>query len=211
MNTATASHGIATADITGLVLAGGRGSRMGGVDKGLQRFQGVPLATHAIKRLTLQVGALLVNANRHHDIYQAYDVPVVADLGNGYDGPLAGIQAGLGATHTPWLASVPCDAPLFPLDLVQRLAAAAMASGAQVAVARTTTGRHPVFMLVSTSVSQHLGDFLASGGRRVRQWQDMLDTVEVSFDAGEHAFDNINTLDALHALEQHLGSHSPLS
>jgi len=119
------------AQITGLVLAGGRGSRMGGVDKGLQHYKGRPLVQHVLDRLGPQVGGLMINANRHLDAYAAFGVPVWPDTLADYPGPLAG----LAHCPTPDLASVPCDSPLFPTDLVARLAAALAADAAQIAVA----------------------------------------------------------------------------
>ena len=114
-------------DITGLILAGGRGSRMGGVDKGLQTHLGMPLAMHALLRLAPQVGEMMINANRNLGAYESMGVPVWPDALPDYPGPLAGFLAGLEHCETPYLASVPCDSPLFPEDLVARLAAAARA------------------------------------------------------------------------------------
>src|SRR5450432_4054443 len=99
--------------ITGLVLAGGRGSRMGGVDKGLQNFRGMPLAMHALLRLQAQVGETLLNANRNIAAYESMGVPVWPDAVPDYPGPLAGFLAGLERCETPYLAIVPCDSPLF--------------------------------------------------------------------------------------------------
>ena len=112
---------IAREDITGIVLAGGRGSRMGGVDKGLQNHKGVPLALHALLRLQPQVGESMVNANRNLAAYESFGVPVWPDAQTDYAGPLSGFLAGLEQCGTRWLATVPCDSPLFPTDLVQRL------------------------------------------------------------------------------------------
>ncbi|GAA4328757.1 hypothetical protein GCM10023144_14890 [Pigmentiphaga soli] len=216
---------IAAADITGLVLAGGMGRRMGGADKGLQLFLGRPLAAHAVERLAPQVGPLLISANRNHGEYRRVGMQALADAPGHrrlevvadalpehgglpaaavaaprYDGPLAGIAAGLAAARTPWLACVPCDSPLLPPDLVARLAAAATAHGAQLAVARCSQGRHPVFALMSAAVAPSLRAFLAAGGRRVRAWQDTLRTVEVDFGDAGHAFDNANTAAELREL-----------
>ncbi|MDH4289863.1 MAG: molybdenum cofactor guanylyltransferase, partial [Aquincola sp.] len=108
---------IAPADITGLVLAGGRGSRMGGVDKGLQNHRGLPLAMQALLRLQPQVGHLMVNANRNLGAYEAFGAPVWPDPIEGYAGPLVGFLAGLEHCETPWLVTVPCDTPDFPTEL----------------------------------------------------------------------------------------------
>ena len=127
-------------DITGLILAGGRGSRMGGVDKGLQNHQGLPLALHALMRLAPQVGHAMINANRNLGAYEAMGVPVWPDGLADFAGPLAGFLVGLERCETPWLVTVPCDSPGFPEDLVLRLAAAAQAQGAELAMASTVQG-----------------------------------------------------------------------
>jgi molybdopterin-guanine dinucleotide biosynthesis protein A len=126
---------IDTLDITGLVLAGGRGSRMGGVDKGLQNFRGLPLALHTLMRLQMQVGATLVNANRNLAAYEAFGAPVWPDVLADYAGPLAGFLTGLEHCETPWLLTVPCDTPLFPLDLASAWPQAADEAGADIAMA----------------------------------------------------------------------------
>ena len=123
-------------DITGLVLAGGRGSRMGGVDKGLQKHQGMPLAMHAMLRLAPQVGHVMINANRNLGAYESMGVPVWPDALADYPGPLAGFLAGLEHCETPYLVTVPCDSPLFPEDLVDRLAQALAERDAEIAMAR---------------------------------------------------------------------------
>ena len=131
------SGAIPTEDITGLVLAGGRGSRMGGVDKGLQNHLGMPLALHCLLRLQLQVGSAMLNANRNLGAYESMGVPVWPDTQANFAGPLAGMLVGLEHCETPWLVTVPCDTPNFPLNLVERLAAAAQAEGADIAMAAT--------------------------------------------------------------------------
>jgi molybdopterin-guanine dinucleotide biosynthesis protein A len=193
------------ASITGLVLAGGRGQRMGGVDKGLQAFRGRPLVAHAIERLAPQVHEILVSANRNASAYQAFAARVIADdSSNGlesYPGPLAGILAGLRAARTPWLAVVPCDAPFLPLDLVARLAdAAADGTGAVVQRDQGARGRRlePVCCLLATSLADELARHLASGQRQVEGWIAR-HAAPVPFDrAGDTAaFANFNTLDEL--------------
>jgi len=192
-------------DITGLILAGGRGSRMGGIDKGLQNFLGSPLALHAVIRLGGQVGQLMVNANRNLGAYEALEVPVWPDSTPDFAGPLAGMLTGLEHCETPWLVTVPCDAPLFPLDLVQRLAAAASAQNAEIAMACApeSTGEaprpQPVFCLMRMELSESLAAFLQAGGRKIDQWTATRRTVLVDFEDGQ-AFRNANTLDELHRL-----------
>jgi molybdopterin-guanine dinucleotide biosynthesis protein A len=190
--------------ITGLVLAGGRGSRMGGADKGLQPLHGVPLAQHAIERLRPQVGALWVNANRNTEAYAGFGAPVCADSVPDQPGPLAGLLAGLGVCTTPWLAAVPCDVPRFPADLVARLAAGLQAAGAELAIAVTLEGGerrpHPVFCLLPVALRDDLAAALARDERRVLQWVRRHRCAEVLFDDAA-AFANANTGDDLRRLE----------
>lgn len=201
---------IASSDITGLVLAGGRGSRMGGVDKGLQPFDGVPLALHALRRLQPQVGAMLVNANRNRAAYEAFGAPVWPDLLPDFAGPLAGFMTGLAHCETPYLVTVPCDSPLFPLDLVARLAAALEQNGAELALAAgfdrpgaTEPRTQPVFCLLHASLRASLERFIAGGGRKIDAWTAQHRTVIVPFDgpADVRAFFNANTEGELRALE----------
>lgn len=212
------AHAIAPADITGLLLAGGRGSRMGGVDKGLQLFRGEPLALHAIRRLRPQVGALMVNANRNRAAYEAFGAPVWPDSLTDYPGPLAGFLSGLEHCATPWLLTVPCDTPLFPLDLAARLAEAAAAAEAEIAMvtapeaadadADTDTAPllrpQPVFCLLRADLHDSLRRYTEAGGRKVHAWTAQHRTVLVPFDRpgdAPEAFFNANTLSELHALE----------
>lgn len=192
-------------DITGLVLAGGRGSRMGGLDKGLQLHEGQPLALHALQRLRPQVGALLLNANRNHQAYAAMGAPVCPDALPDHPGPLAGFLAGLAACRTPWLLAVPCDTPHFPADLALRMAQAARDAQADVALAATrdAQGRvwlQPVFCLMKASLGVSLAEFTASGQRKVERWTALHRRVPVVFDDAS-AFDNANTLDELQRLQ----------
>lgn len=191
--------------ITGLVLAGGRGARMGGADKGLQMLQGEALALHVMRRLAPQVGPLLVSANRHQDAYAALGAPwhaaVVADALPDYAGPLAGLLAGMRAARTEWLLAAPCDSPWLPSDLALRLAKAIEPDGADIATAKTVdatgeTSLHPVFVLLRTSLADDLAAFLAAGERKVRAWYARHKAVEVAF-ADERAFYNINSLQEL--------------
>ena len=195
---------IAAADITGLVLAGGRGSRMGGVDKGLQNHLGMPLALHALMRLQLQVGATMINANRNLGAYESMGVPVWPDAVPDYPGPLAGFLAGLEHCETPYLVTVPCDTPDFPLDLVARLAAGLEAAGAEIAMASTLEdGRvqvQPVFCLMKTGLMESLVRFIHDGQRKIDRWTGQHRCVEVPFDDAA-AFFNANTADELRRLQ----------
>ena len=199
------THTLPRDDITGLVLAGGRGSRMGGLDKGLQLHRGRPLALHALQRLAPQVGPLLVNANRHADLYGAFGAPVVADAQADFAGPLAGMLAGLKACHTPWLVSVPCDSPRFPADLVARLARAAVDAQADVALVVTpaadgTLQPQPVFCLLRSTLCSALQAFLDQGQRKIDRFTGQQRQVQVLF-ADADAFVNANTVDELAQLQ----------
>lgn len=192
-------------DITGLVLAGGRASRMGGVDKGLQPYLGRPLVQHALQRLAPQVGALMINANRNLDAYAGFGVPVVNDGLPGYPGPLAGLAAGLEHCRSSFLVSVPCDSPHFPLDLVQRLASGLAAAHADIALASSvedgTARTQPVFCLLRASLAGRLREHLAAGERKVDRWTARHRCVTVTFDDAR-AYANANTADELSRLQR---------
>jgi molybdopterin-guanine dinucleotide biosynthesis protein A len=190
--------------ITGVVLAGGLGRRMSadgqGTDKGLVAFRGRPLVQHAIERLRPQVARLLINANRHAEVYRGFGAEVVGDALPDFAGPLAGLLAGMAAAGTPWVVTVPCDSPFVPADLVARLATAAAACGAPVAVARSDGREQPVFLLAATHLRGGLADYLAQGRRRIDGWYQPLSAAVVDFPDAT-AFRNINTLAELQALE----------
>jgi molybdopterin-guanine dinucleotide biosynthesis protein A len=191
-------------DITGLILAGGRGSRMGGVDKGLQNHAGAPLAMHALMRLAPQVGQVMINANRNLGAYEAFGVPVWPDATSDYAGPLSGFLAGLEHCETPYLVTVPCDSPLFPDDLVQRLAAALAEHDAEIAMAATTEGDalqvQPVFCLMKTELLESLMRFTQSGQRKIDKWTAQHRCIDVAFDDAR-AFANANTPAELRQLQ----------
>ncbi len=198
---------IPTEHITGLVLAGGRGSRMGGVDKGLQSHLGIPLALHAMQRLSPQVGTLMISANRHLDTYATFGAPVWPDAMADHTGPLAGFLAGLEHCRTPYLVTVPCDTPNFPIDLVARLAEGFIAQGAQIAIAATreTEGVQvqPVFCLMASCLKDSLIEFIRSGQRKVERWTTRHRCATVMFD-DKAAFTNVNTAQELHQLQETL-------
>jgi molybdopterin-guanine dinucleotide biosynthesis protein A len=206
---------IAAQDITGLILAGGRGSRMGGVDKGLQTFNGVPLALHILTRLQMggSVGSIMINANRNLAAYESFGVPVWPDGLTDYAGPLAGFLTGLERCETPYLVTVPCDTPLIALDLVQRLADALDAENADIAMASAPEvcqdGQiqlrvQPVFCLMRVELLESLTRFTQDGGRKIDAWTARHTTAVVAFNApgdDPHAFFNANTLSELHHIE----------
>lgn len=218
-------------DITGLVLAGGRGTRMGGIDKGLQDLDGMPLALHALRRLQGQVGRVALNANRHRQVYEAFGAPVWPDDLPDHPGPLAGFLAGLGRCGTPFLLTVPCDTPLFPPDLARRLMAAAWAMDTAggpvdlaIAAAPQSDGlaadaphagepgaaplrTQPVFCLLRASLRESLAQFMVGGGRKIGAWIAQHPCAVAAFDQpGDDplGFCNANTLAELHALERAL-------
>jgi molybdopterin-guanine dinucleotide biosynthesis protein A len=190
-------------NITGLVLAGGRGSRMLGADKGLVDWLGKPLACHALERLRPQVGAVAINANRNLPVYQGWDVPVWPDADERFPGPLAGLLAGLERCATDWLVTVPCDSPLFPADLVAVLCRAVADTGSPIAMAATERpggiDPQPVFLLAHRSLRLPLAQAIGQDERRVRRWAESQGCVMAVFsDAG--AFANANTAEDLAAL-----------
>jgi molybdenum cofactor guanylyltransferase len=181
------------------VLAGGRGRRMGGVDKGWVELASAPMIAHVLRRLVPQVADILINANQNLDRYRALGHPVFADSVGGFAGPLAGLHAGMTHASHELVVTVPCDSPFLPADLVDRLHAGLVANGAQLAVAKTFDQPHPVFALVRRDVLPNLAAFLDGGGRKIDAWYAALEVVEVAFDDEADAFRNINTTDELAA------------
>ena len=187
-----------TGKISGILLAGGQGRRMGGVDKGLQLLRGKPMAQWVIERFAPQVDELLINANQNIEQYQQLGYRVIPDAIGGFAGPLAGLHRGLSEATHPLVVTAPCDSPFLPLDLVAQLKAALDANHADLAVAKTGDQPHPVFSLCRKSVLTSLTVFLESGGRKIDAWYVQLKVVEVQF-ADEAAFRNINTREELAA------------
>jgi len=200
--------------ITGLILAGGRGARMGGVDKGLQNFNGTPLTLHTLMRLQMQDNAplseIMVVANRNLSAYESFGVQVWPDSTDGFAGPLAGFLTGLERCETDLLLTVPCDSPLFPFNLTQRLLDSLISQNADIAVAaaREEDGgvrAQPVFCLMRVTLLESLVKFMQSGGRKIDAWTAQHQTVLVPFDTADvdpRAFFNANTLEELHRLEK---------
>ena len=187
--------------ITGVILAGGQGRRMGGVDKGLKVLRGRPMVEWVLERFAPQVDELLINANQNVEAYSRYGHRVIPDAIAGYAGPLAGLHRGLTEARTDLVATAPCDSPFLPTDLVPRLHSALQENGAELTVARTGEQPHPVFCLCRRSVLPGLTSFLENGGRKIDAWYAALKVVEVAFDDEPDAFSNINTENELRAFD----------
>ena len=219
-------HASQHSGVCAVVLAGGRGLRMGGVDKGLQPFKGQPLVQHAIARLQSQTGGapgmIAINANRNFPTYTAMGAPAWPDADDEFAGPLAGFQTALQhlaalpqtGPRFEYLLTVPCDSPLFPLDLLQRLWTGMQTDAADIAVAlapehqadgTVTLRSQPVFALLKCSLHDSLQNYLASGERKIDRWFQQHTLSQVAFNLPQddtNAFANANTLDELSTLER---------
>ena len=198
---ATSTSSYPADDITGLILAGGQGSRMGGVDKGLVEAGSRPLIAYVLDSLRPQVGRIVINHARNADRYARFGYPLVKDREDGFHGPLAGLSSGLSVSETPWVLTAPCDTPGIRRDLAPRLYAALMSEQAEIAVAHDGEWLQPLFMLVSRDLSPSLESFLAGGGRKVDKWFSLHQVVRVDFSDWGDAFANLNTEDQLRAFE----------
>jgi molybdopterin-guanine dinucleotide biosynthesis protein A len=192
---------IATRDIMGVILAGGRGSRLGGVDKGLVSLRGRPLVEYAIAALRPQVGGLLISANRNREVYASYGFPVIADVTGDYDGPLAGVLSAMRCVDTPYIVTMPCDAPTPPANLVERLAGAMTTMHREACIASCAGQVQPVFALMRCTLADCLQEYLAAGGRGVENWMRRQQAAIADF-PGHDAFENINTPEELRRLEE---------
>jgi molybdenum cofactor guanylyltransferase len=197
-------------EITGTILAGGRGTRMGGEDKGLLRIGERTMVEHVIRALRPQVSDLFINANRNLEQYRAFGLTVVTDFIDGYCGPLAGVASAMKVARTPWLLVVPCDSPFICASLARRLHTAAIAENAEIAVARSTPDQlEPVFALIQRALLPALLDYLQAGDRKVDRWyaQHLMTTVEFSdFPA---MFLNVNTPDQVRAANMQIQATTP--
>lgn len=194
--------------ISAIILSGGRATRMGGADKGLVPLQQKPLINHVINRLRPQVDEIIINANREITQYLALGYPVLQDENTDFLGPLAGFSLGLKHAKHDYLLTVPCDSPLLPPDLAQRLMLGLVENNADIAVATSDGNVHPVFCLCKKSVLTSLTAYLASGERRVSAWQKSQNYTEVDFSDAVDAFINLNTFEDLSALELRFKQHS---
>jgi molybdopterin-guanine dinucleotide biosynthesis protein A len=187
--------------ITGVVLAGGQGRRMGGVDKGLQSIAGQPLVKWVLSRFAPQVDEVLINANQNMSVYEGFGYRVIPDAVAGFAGPLAGLERALAMAAHDLVVTAPCDSPLLPADLVVRLYTGLRDRGAELAVARTGAQAHPVFCLCRRALHANLSTFLARGGRKIDAWYASFKVIEIAFDDNPDAFSNINTAEELRAHE----------
>jgi molybdopterin-guanine dinucleotide biosynthesis protein A len=191
----------ARAKTTGVVLAGGRGRRMGGLDKGLMLFHGRPLVAYSIDALKAVADHVLVSANRHVDAYAELGYPVIADADDQFDGPLAGLLSAMQNAKTSYVLSVPCDCPLIRGELLGRLYTTLRAQKAEVCVAHDGERVHPVIMIVQRSLAPSLADYLAAGERKVETWLRRHRLVLADFRDHPEVFVNVNTREDLARLQ----------
>ncbi|MDA9982343.1 molybdenum cofactor guanylyltransferase [Gammaproteobacteria bacterium] len=191
--------------ITGLILAGGRARRMGGVDKGLAELDGRPMVTHVIDRLAPQVGRIIINANRNLAVYRAWSNTVVKDRIGEYDGPLAGVASGLEAADTEFMLTVPCDCPLVANDLTERMYHGLISERAEIAVATDGQRLQPVFMLLGRGLLASIESFLAAGERKIDKWFENHAVTVVDFSDESDTFLNINSIEEKEELARRFG------
>ncbi|QWD72797.1 molybdenum cofactor guanylyltransferase [Polynucleobacter sp. MG-5-Ahmo-C2] len=197
---------ISPEQITGLILAGGRAQRMGGVDKGLISFHNKPLIESTIAQLKNQVGPILINANRNITKYAGYGHPVIMDETPDFSGPLAGFSAGLKVCKTTYLLTTPCDSPLLPIDLGTKLAAEMNRGDFQLVYASSSESdgkvwAQPVFCLMRSNLQESLKTFLQKGDLKIDRWFKEIRSSTVVFNDAQ-AFANVNTPEELKALEE---------
>ena len=192
--------------ISAIILAGGRATRMNGLDKGLVCLQKKPLVQYVIERITPQVDEVLLNANREIAQYETFNLPILQDGNSDFMGPLAGFNLGLTHGKHDFLLTLPCDSPLIPHDIASRLMKALIEQDADIAVAKSGGYAHPVFSLMKKSVLPSLTNYLEQGERKVSTWQKSLNYIEVEFDDCDDAFVNVNTFEELEALALKLGN-----
>ncbi len=189
-------------NITGVVLAGGRARRMGGEDKGLIPFRGKPLVAYALDALDAVVGQIFVNANRNHAAYARFGYPVIADRTDSFDGPLAGLLRAMQAAETPYVLTVPCDAPLVTGELLARLCTVLRETEAELSAAHDGERLHPVFLLAERRLAADLEAYLVRGERKVEAWLHRHKLALADFSDHPELFANINTPAELAELEK---------
>jgi molybdenum cofactor guanylyltransferase len=192
---------MATGNITGIILAGGRARRMGGQDKGLIQLARKPMIEYVINAIDPQVDAIIINANRNQEDYEKYGFPVVADQIEGYCGPLAGMASGLQAAKTPFVVTVPCDSPLIPDDLVQKLFSTLQDKDAEICTPLSNGRLQPVFTLMKSELLPSMLDFLNNGERKIDKWFEKHRLAIADFSEQPETFININSAEELAAIE----------
>lgn len=191
-------------EITGVILAGGRAQRMGGIDKGLIWLNGKPMIAHVIAALRAEIDNLLINANRNREKYAAFGYPVIPDIMDGYLGPLAGMASGMRAASTPYIVTTPCDSPLIPSNLVQQLYETLIRENADISVAHDSERMHPVFALIRRDLLPDLLDFLNAGQRKIDRWYARHRLAVAYFRDRPEAFRNVNSPEERAELESEL-------
>ena len=191
-------------EITGVILAGGRARRMGGIDKGLILLNGKPMVEHVIAALRAEVDNLLINANRNLEQYAAFGYPVIPDIMDGYLGPLAGIASGMRAASSQYIVTAPCDSPLVANNLVRRLYETLTREGADISVAHDGERMHPVFALMRRDLLPNLLDFLNAGQRKIDRWYAQHRLAVAYFRDQPEAFRNVNSPEERAELESEL-------
>jgi molybdopterin-guanine dinucleotide biosynthesis protein A len=192
-------------NVTAVILAGGGGSRMQGSDKGLVELAGRPMIAHVIAAIQPQVHDIIISANRNLAQYRQLGLEVVSDEAASFEGPLAGLRRAMSVCTSPLLACVPCDAPLLPRDLVERLAAALHAQGTRAAVAHDGQRLQPLFGLFATNLLDNLDAYLQQGDRKTELWIKAIPAAVVDFSHEADAFRNINTPADISAMEAEMG------
>ena len=201
---------IESGDVTALVLAGGQARRMGGQDKGLVELQGKPMIQHIVEQISSQCGALVINANRNHEQYEKPGYPVISDELEDYQGPLAGMLAGLKAVQTRWMITLPTDGPFVESNYVEKMTGAIESSGNQIAVAQGQDRLQPVYVLLDRNLAPKLEDYLANGERKIDRWYDTVGYTSVPWPDTSKMFINVNSPDDLDAAESLLDQKSGL-
>lgn len=184
-------------DITVVILAGGRGRRMGGQDKGLVTYRNAELVKHVIDAISAQTQHIIINANRNLELYQRFGYPVVEDTLSGYQGPLSGFLAAMCYVDTDYILTLPCDGPIVTADYLSSMAAALNESNADLVVASDGDRMQPVYALMPVFLRQDLEQFLAAGERKIDRWYARHEVIQLEFPAEQGLFTNINTLEEL--------------
>lgn len=190
--------------ITGVILAGGRAQRMGGCDKGLIKLLGKPLVEYVIRALKPQVAEMIINANRNRERYAAYGYPIIADLMDGFYGPLAGMASAMQAARTPYIVTTPCDSPFVPSDLVKRLYGGIEEQAAEIAVAHNGERLQPVFALLDQNLRSSIIAYLKRGERKIDRWYEEHRLAIIDFSDQPNTFVNVNTPEDVETVESKL-------